>query len=97
MDISERLKNAREIRGIEQKEVASILKVSVSTVSGWETGYRVPPLRKFIKLAELYETSLDYLVGFEKNNSINKKDLQKLLFELKQQVEKIEIYINNTK
>jgi len=97
MDIGERLKLAREIKNIEQKEVANVLKVSVSTVSGWENNYRVPPLKKLMKLARLYETSLDYLVGFESGSNISKKDLQKLLIELKQQVEKIEIYINNTK
>lgn len=94
MDIGDRLKNARENKNLEQKEVANLLKVSISTVSGWENSYRTPPLKKLIKLAKVYETSLDYLVGFEHKS--DKEDLIELIAELKKKIEYIETYINNT-
>lgn len=108
MNLSERLKLSRETKGLDQKEVAGVLKTSISTVSGWENGYRTPPLKRLIKLAKLYETSLDYLVGIEMKNEISKKDLHRLIKELKGEIEKnnkdlnfkinqIENYINNTK
>lgn len=56
-------KICRERRGLTQKEVAFELKISVQAVSYWETGERMPSYEKLFQLADLYETSIDQLLG----------------------------------
>ena len=59
------LKNARLKKGIRAVDLAKALNVSKQTVSNWENGKRQPDINTLIKLADLYEVSLDYLVGRE--------------------------------
>lgn len=57
------LKKAREARGLSQKEAALSLKVSVPTVSEWESGKKNPTISNLLQLANLYGVSTDYLLG----------------------------------
>lgn len=58
-------KTARELKGFTQKEVALILKISVQAVSYWEVGERKPSYPVLLRLADLYGTTTDYLLGRE--------------------------------
>lgn len=53
----------RERRKLTQKEVSIELKVSIQAISYWETGERMPSYEKLLRLADLYETSTDALLG----------------------------------
>lgn len=56
----------RDLRGdadLTQSEVAQYLMCDQSLYSKYERGERVLPLDAAIKLAQFYETSVDYLVG----------------------------------
>ena len=46
-----------------QKEAASILNVVPSTLSKWETGVATPDQTILPKIADLYNVSVDYLLG----------------------------------
>ena len=59
------IKLARIKAGSTQQEVADILKVAKNTVSRWETGDRALTVENLVKLAELYKTTTDFLVGRE--------------------------------
>ena len=48
---------------IKQIVIARLLNVSQATYSRYETGVLEIPISAFIKLAEFYNTSIDYLVG----------------------------------
>lgn len=61
--IGARLKEARELKQYTQKEIAKLLGISIGTLSGYERDYRDPDTLTLKKLAELYEVTLDYLVG----------------------------------
>lgn len=63
-----RLKESRERIDLTQKEIASIFKVHVSTVSGWETGKDPIPLRKLIHYCDLFHYSLDYILYLNNKN-----------------------------
>ncbi len=67
--IFERLKEIREDKDITQKEVAKILNISQVVYSRYETGIRLIPIDKLIKLAKFYKVSVDYILGLtdEKN------------------------------
>ena len=59
----ERLKDLREEKGLTQKEVAGYLKINQRTYSNYEIGKRELPLHHMVRLASLYGTSTDYLLG----------------------------------
>lgn len=58
-----RLRDMREDHDLTQKEVAAHLEIDQRTYSNYETGKRVMPIEHYCKLALLYRTSIDYLVG----------------------------------
>lgn len=59
----ERLKELRETKGLEQKQLAQVLHISKSAVSGWETGRNQPNYDMLITLARFFDVSVDYLLG----------------------------------
>ena len=58
-----RLKDLREDRDLAQKEVAAFLGIDQRVYSNYETGKREIPTRFVIRLAKLYGTSADYILG----------------------------------
>jgi len=63
----QRLRDLREDRDLTQQELATLLKVSQTTYSRYESGALDIPNTSLIKLAEFYKTSIDYLVGLTNN------------------------------
>lgn len=58
-----RLRDLREDQDLAQKEVAAFLGIDQRVYSNYETGKREIPVHLLIRLAELYHTSTDYLLG----------------------------------
>lgn len=61
--LSINLKLHRDETGMSQREVGEKLGVMGSTVALWETGARAPSLEMVSRLADLYDTSVDLLLG----------------------------------
>lgn len=59
----QRLKEIREDRDLLQKEVADFLEIKQQQYSEYEIGKRLIPINYLSKLADFYNTSIDYLVG----------------------------------
>lgn len=58
-----RIRDLREDHDWRQKDVAEKLYMQLEVYRRYETGQREPPLDVAIKIAELYEVSLDYIAG----------------------------------
>ena len=65
MRLAENIYRFRTERNMSQLELADALEVSRQSVSKWETGAAVPELDKLVKMAKLFEISLDELVNGE--------------------------------
>ncbi|MCR4442180.1 MAG: helix-turn-helix transcriptional regulator [Peptococcaceae bacterium] len=63
MKLSEKLKELRTSKKLNQSDVADILKIDRSTYGKYETGDSSPDYEKLIKLADLFDCSVDYLLG----------------------------------
>ena len=61
-----RLRDLREDHDLSQQQVADYLGMKQSQYSRYERGHRGIPTDVLIKLAELYKTTTDYLLGIEK-------------------------------
>lgn len=59
----QRLKEIREDKDLQQKEVAQAIGIKQQQYSEYEIGKRLIPINYLYKLAEYYNTSIDYLVG----------------------------------
>ncbi len=63
MKMKLRIRDLREDRDMTQAQIADYLHCDQSLYSKYERGERSLPLEQAIKLAQLYHTSVDYLVG----------------------------------
>ncbi len=59
----QRLRDLREDRDLNQTEVAKMLGMSQTGYSKYETGENDIPTAVLIKLADFYDTSIDYLLS----------------------------------
>ncbi len=62
-NFNENLKNARERKGISQKDVAEKIGVAKSTYSLYESGNREPNVQTIKKIADVLNVSADDLLG----------------------------------
>jgi transcriptional regulator with XRE-family HTH domain len=66
------LKNLRTQRNMSQADLARLLGISRSAVSSYENGSRSPDKDILLKIAVIFQVSIDYLLGYDKpviNNS----------------------------
>lgn len=76
-DFGLRLRELREAKKLSQTEVAARLNVGRSTISGYESNTITPSLEQFTRLAILYNTSLDYMMGLDNRTCFYLDDLSK--------------------
>lgn len=67
-ELGPRLKEMRIQRGLTQKALARRISKSKSAIASYESDRQMPPLEVLISIAIVFNVSLDYLVGFEKQN-----------------------------
>ena len=70
MEFSERLKDLRKQAGLTQVDVAEKLGISQPAYASWERGFKKPTQENLVKIAQILNVSVDYLVG----NSEEKAD-----------------------
>lgn len=63
MKFANRLKQLREDENLSREELAKKLNVSYSTIAKYETGARFPDQDMLEKIADIFDTTLDFLLG----------------------------------
>lgn len=58
-----RLRDLREDNDIRQIDIANFLNIKQNTYSQYENGNREIPIALLWKLADYYDTTIDYIVG----------------------------------
>lgn len=79
MNIAQRIKDLRLSKHLTQKELAQLLNVKPTTVSGWELGRNEPSIDTLKDLARIFGVSVDYMAGATESLDKDKKsvDLEK--------------------
>lgn len=72
MNFSVILKELREKHGYSQKQLADILHVSKNSVSHYELGQCMPSIDVIISIADVFDVSMDYLLGRSSVNLSNR-------------------------
>src|SRR5690554_4541205 len=65
MSLGQKLVLLRVNRGLSQYEVAERLGIKRARYNSWENGIAKPRIEMLRKLAEFYEVSPDYLLGYD--------------------------------
>jgi len=78
MELSHNIIRFRKERGMTQEQLANLLNVSVSAVSKWELGNNRPDLELLPNLAEIFQISVDSLLGYEKSYKSVDKAIEKI-------------------
>ena len=81
MEFSERLKKLRKQTQLTQVDVAEKLGISQPAYASWERGVKKPTQENLIKIAQILNVSVDYLVG-NSDNTEDKLDNIELLFRM---------------
>lgn len=81
MEFSERLKNLRNQAQLTQVYVAEKLGISQPAYASWERGIKKPTQENLVKIAQILNVSVDYLVG---NSDVKENNLDniELLFRM---------------
>jgi transcriptional regulator with XRE-family HTH domain len=69
--ITENLKSFRKRKELTQEDIAEALGVSPQSVSKWERSDTYPDITLLPSLANLFQTSVDALLGMDKINEGN--------------------------
>ena len=63
MKIAENIKFYRKSHGLTQEKLANLLNGKKSLISNYENGYSTPDINTLVKLADIFQITLDELVG----------------------------------
>lgn len=61
--LAKKLKDLREDHDLTQIDLSKKLNITPASISRWESGINAPDYETLIKLAKLYNVSIDYLLG----------------------------------
>ena len=81
MEFSERLKELRKKANVTQVEVAEKLGISQPAYASWERGIKKPTQENLVKIAQVLNASVDFLVGNSEEKS-DELDNIELLFRM---------------
>ena len=80
------IKNARKAKSMTQDELAIRLNVTRQTISKWEKGLSIPDAEMLIKLSEVLDVTVSYLLGANTNESKNNGNLAEQLARINEQL-----------
>ncbi|MCD8357415.1 MAG: helix-turn-helix domain-containing protein [Clostridia bacterium] len=74
-DFGLRLKQLRKSKSLSQKEAGNCLGITGATVSAYERNIKTPSVEILLRMAILYNSSLDYMMGLEDRTNFYVDDL----------------------
>lgn len=80
LSLSDNISRLRKEHGMTQEQLAEALGVTFAAVSKWERGVSTPELNLIAEMADLFEVSMDALIGYRFRNN----DRQNVIARLKQ-------------
>ena len=87
MVLGDRIKRLRQEKGWSQNQLSQKLKVHQKQISGYERGIHAPSIELLVKMAELFDVSLDYIAFDDRED---KKQIQIADRELMRTVKEID-------
>lgn len=87
MDVMKnRIRDLREDLDLRQIDVANATGIDQKTLSNYETGKTNPDSYSLIKLADFFQVTVDYLIGYSNTNIKTSKDILDKLTEIESEL-----------
>ena len=77
--LGQRIKQLRKEKGLIQKELPKEIGSSHAQINKYESGLNTPPLDRLLLLAEVLDTSIDYLIAGQGNGMVVREVLDSLI------------------
>jgi len=74
-ELAENIKRLRQDKHLTQTQLAKRLRVGTSIISAYENQDRLPSIDMLIKLSYEFNVTIEYLLGINKNKTIDVSDL----------------------
>lgn len=74
MNFAENLKSLRNFKQLTQKDLAKLLGLSPNCICEWEKSRSEPSISSIIKLSDIFDVSIDYLLGLEDDFGVRTAD-----------------------
>ena len=91
--IKNRLRDLREDLDLRQIDVAKATGIDQKTLSNYETGKTNPDSYSLIKLADFYQVTIDYLLGYSTSNIKSDKDIINKLDKIEKEINELKRFI----
>ena len=92
-EIKNRIRDLRDDMDLRQIDVAEATGIDQKTLSNYETGKTNPDSYALIRLAQFFDVSIDYLVGFSDFNIKTNKQLCELVASMEQQLAELKRHL----
>lgn len=76
--ISENIRSLRKAHSLTQEQLAEALGVTVGAVYKWEAGLSTPEVKLIMEIADLFEVSVDMLLGYEQQSGNIENIIQRI-------------------
>ena len=86
----------RKKAGLQQKEVAELLKVQYQTYRNYESGASEPPAEMLVRLSKLYEIPVDIIIGAD-DYSKDKDKARKIFEEQEREISELRAKVDAEK
>lgn len=93
MDIKNRIRDLRENMDLRQIDVANATGIDQKTLSNYETGKTNPDSYSIMKLADFFQVTTDYLLGYASANIQNNRDVVNKLDEIEKGINEIKKFL----
>ena len=87
--LGERIRELRKNAHLKQRQLADLLEISHSSMSQYESGARAPYDELKIKIADIFNVSIDYLIGHNTKENVTFKNLSEKQLSLLKVSEKL--------
>lgn len=87
--LKNKIRDLREDMDLRQTDVASATGIDQKTLSNYETGKTNPDSYAIIKLAEFFNVSTDYLLGYSQSNIRSNKDITDKLEKIEKEISEL--------
>lgn len=87
--VKNRIRDLREDLDLRQIDVAKATGIDQKTLSNYETGKTNPDSYSIMKLAEFFQVTTDYLIGYSGTNIKTSKDITNIISNIEKELTEI--------
>jgi len=92
--IKNKIRDLREDLDLRQIDVANATGIDQKTLSNYETGKTNPDSYSIVRLADFFQVTTDYLLGYSSSNIKTNKDITDKLDNIEKEINEIKRVLN---